>query len=129
MKVLDTDHLVAALRGRLVLDDHVGQEEELAMTAVSLGELVYGAFKSEKVAENLARFDVLVSGVTLLPFEARAARIFGRLRAELEGAGRRLDDLDLQVASVCLAWRAPLLTHNRKHFERIPGLEIDDWLS
>lgn len=98
------------------------------MTAISLGELIHGAHKSQDVAENLARLDVLVSGFTLLSFDGRAARIFGRLRAELELAGRRLDDLDLEIASICLASRAPLLTHNRKHFDRIADLEVDDWL-
>ena len=128
MKVLDSDHLVALLRGRLDLGGRAEPLEELAMTAVSLGELIHGAFKSRTVAENLARLDVLLSGFTLLPFEARAARVFGRLRAELEGKGTRLEDLDLQVASICLALRAPLLTHNRRHFDRIAGLEVDDWL-
>lgn len=129
MKVLDTDHLVALLRGRLDLGGRAEPQEELAMTAVSLGELIHGAFKSQQLAENLARLDVLVSGFTVLPFEARAARIFGRLRAELESAGTRLDDLDLEVAGICLAWQAPLLTHNRRHFDRVPDLEVDDWLA
>jgi tRNA(fMet)-specific endonuclease VapC len=128
VKVLDSDHLVALLRGRLDLSGRAEPQEELAMTAVSLGELVHGAYKSEKVAENLARIDVLLSGFTVLPLEARAARIFGRLRAELESSGTRLDDLDLEVAGICLAWQAPLFTHNRRHFDRIPGLQVDDWL-
>jgi len=129
VRILDSDHLVALLRGRLDLGGRVEPREELAMTAISLGELIYGAFKSQQVAENLARLDVLLSGFTLLPFETRAARFFGRLRAELEGAGTRLDDLDLQVASICLAWQAPLLTHNRRHFDRVSGLEVEDWLA
>lgn len=129
MKILDTDHLVALLRGELDLSARVEPHEELAVTAVSLGELVHGAHKSRQVAVNLARVDVLLSGFTLLPFEARAARLFGRLRADLEKAGRRLDDLDLQIASVALAWEAPLLTHNRDHFDRVPGLQVEDWLA
>lgn len=99
------------------------------MTAISLGELIYGACRSVRVEENLAGLDVLVSGFTLLPFDGRAARIFGRLRAELESTGDRLDDLDLQIAGICLAWRAPLLTHNRSHFDRVSGLEVEDWLA
>ncbi len=119
---------MALLRGRLDLNERVEPGEELAMTAVSLGELTHGAWKSLDREQSVARLDVLLAGLTVLPFDARAARIFGPLRGDLETAGRRLDDLDLQIASIALAQRAPLVTHNRRHFARIPHLEIEDWL-
>ena len=90
--------------------------------------MTHGAHKSARASENLARLDVLLSAVTVLPFDERAARRFGLLKAELERSGAIVSDLDLQIASIALEYAAPLVTHNRQHFERIPGLMIEDWL-
>jgi len=128
VKILDSDHCVAILRGQLNLADHVSPAEELAVTAISVGELSHGAHKSTRASDNLARLDVLLAAVTLLPFDERTARRFGALKAQLERAGKPVNDLDLQIASIALENNAPLITHNRQHFERIPGLVIEDWL-
>jgi tRNA(fMet)-specific endonuclease VapC len=128
MKVLDSDHCVALLRGHLDLRERVAPAEELGVTAVSVGELTHGAFKSSRVTENLARLDVLLAAVTILPYDEQAARRFGHIKADLERAGKRLSDLDLQIAATALQHDVPLVTHNRRHFDRVPGLVIEDWL-
>jgi tRNA(fMet)-specific endonuclease VapC len=84
MRILDSDHCVAILRGQLDPREWVPPNEELAVTAISVGELMHGAFKSAQPNENLARLSVLLSKVTILPYEATAARQFGRIKAELE---------------------------------------------
>jgi tRNA(fMet)-specific endonuclease VapC len=128
VKVLDSDHCVALLRGRLDLRVRVAPSEELALAAISVGELTHGAFKSARTADNLAKMDVLLAAVAILPYNEEAARRFGRTKADLERAGMRLSDLDLQIASIVLEYDVPLVTHNRRHFERVPGLAIEDWL-
>jgi tRNA(fMet)-specific endonuclease VapC len=128
MKIVDSDHWVALLRSRLDLRERVAPAEDLAMTAISVGELAHGACKSGRATENLARLDVLLAAVTVLPYDEAAARRFGLLKAELERAGTQLSDLDLQIASIALHYDAPLVTHNRRHFERVPGLVVEDWL-
>ncbi|MEW5960596.1 MAG: PIN domain-containing protein [Chloroflexota bacterium] len=128
VKILDSDHCIALLRGQLRLTDWVSPLEELAITTISVGELIHGAYKSAQSARNLARVDVLLATVTVLPFDQAAARRFGLLKASLEQAGHRLSDLDLQIAGIALDHNAPLATHNQHHFERIAGLVIEDWL-
>ena len=128
MRILDSDHWVALLRGQLTLAERVAMDEDLAITAVSVGELVHGAYKSRRVDENLARVAVLLAGVVVLPFDAESAHWFGRLKAELESAGTRLGDLDLQIAGIAMRHGASLVTHNLKHFERVTGLTLEDWL-
>lgn len=128
MKILDSDHCIALLRGQLNLAAHVASTEELAVTAISVGELTHGAHKSARVTENLARLDVLLATVTILPYDERTARRFGALKADLERAGTPIGDLDLQIASIALENGAPLVTHNRQHFERVAALVIEDWL-
>jgi tRNA(fMet)-specific endonuclease VapC len=128
VRILDSDHCVALLRGRLDLREHISVDAELAVTAISVGELVHGAFKSARVEENLARLDVLLAAVIILPFDEEAAHRFGREKADLERGGTPVSDLDLQIASIALAHATPLVTHNRRHFERVPDLILEDWL-
>jgi tRNA(fMet)-specific endonuclease VapC len=128
MKILDSDHCVAVLRGKLDLRDWVTPTEILAVTTISVGELTHGAHKSDQTAKNLARLDVLLAAMEILPYTTESARRFGELKATLERAGQRLSDLDLQIASIALIHSAPLVTHNQRHFARIPDLLLEDWL-
>jgi len=132
MKILDSDHCMAILRARLDLTGRVAPDEELATTAVSVGELVHGATKSQRAADNLARLDVLLAALTILPYDEWSARRFGQLEAQLEQAGEVISDLDLQIASITLEHDAVLVTHNQKHFSRLTsmaGLVLEDWLA
>jgi len=54
---------------------------------------------------------------------------FGALKAELERHGERLDDGDLQIVAIVLSHAATLVTHNQRHFRRVPGLPLEDWLT
>ena len=129
MIILDTDHWVALLRGRLTMAERVSPMDNLGITAISVAELTHGARKSARVEDNLARLDILLATLVILPFDEAAARHFGLLKAHLEQTGNRLADLDLQIASIALAGHHTLITHNIKHFARIPNLQWDDWLS
>ena len=128
MKILDSDHCIALLRKKLSLRDHAAPEEEIAVTAISVAELTHGAHRSQRVAENLARVDVLLMTFAVLPFDEASARVYGSLKAQLELAGQPLEDLDLEIASIALAQDVPLVTHNQRHFSRVPGLRLEDWL-
>jgi tRNA(fMet)-specific endonuclease VapC len=131
MKILDSDHCVAILRAQLDLSGRVTADEELAITAVSVGELVHGATKSQRAADNLARLDVLLAALTVVPFDEWSARRFGQIKAQLEQEGEIISDLDMQIASIALEQDAVLVTHNQKHFSRltgVAGLVLEDWL-
>jgi tRNA(fMet)-specific endonuclease VapC len=131
MKILDSDHWVAILRAQLDLSGRATPDEELAITAVSVGELVHGATKSLRAADNLARLDVLLAALTILSFDELSARRFGQLKALLEQTGEVISDLDMQIASIALEQNAALVTHNQEHFSRltnIAGLVLEDWL-
>jgi tRNA(fMet)-specific endonuclease VapC len=128
MRVLDSDHCIAILREQLDLRDWVPSVESLAVTAVSVGELMHGVYKSARRQENLARLSVLLAALVILPFDEAAARQFGRIKAELERDGSTLGDLDLQIASIAVARGISLITHNQRHFQRVPDLITEDWL-
>jgi len=128
VRILDSDHWAALLRGDLDLRGRLPPGEDLAMTVISVGELIHGAHKSSRTVENLARLDVLLATVTVLPYDEASVRRFGLEKADLERAGTPLGDLDLQIACIALQHNVPLVTHSRRHFERVSGLAIEDWL-
>ena len=128
MKLLDTDHCIALLRGQLDLNVHVSPQEELATTAISVAELTHGAHRSRHREDNLARLEVLLSVLVILPFDEAAGRKFGALKAELEARGEPLDNLDLQIASIAIENKCQLLTNNSRHFSRVGNLQLDNWL-
>ncbi len=127
VKILDSDHWIAFLRGTLSLDQF-DKEETLAITSISVAELSHGAYKSIRVNENLTRLDILLSIVDILPFDEWAARRFGLVKAELEQAGTPLTDLDLQIACIAITRDAILVTHNSGHLQNVSGLLLEDWL-
>jgi tRNA(fMet)-specific endonuclease VapC len=128
MNLLDTDHCIAILRKQLDLRKHVSPDEELATTAISVAELSHGVNRSQRRDDNLARLEVLLSALSILPFDEAAGRRFGVLKAGLEARGESLDDLNLQIASIALETNAMLLTNNTKHFKRLSGLRMLNWL-
>jgi tRNA(fMet)-specific endonuclease VapC len=96
---------------------------------VTLGELLYGAARrgNERLVERIRK--LLSEAVSILPFDEDAAEVYGPLRAGLEASGRRLDEPDLRIASIALANGLTLVTGNVRHFQRVPGLAIEDWLN
>jgi len=128
MKILDSDHCIAILRGQLDLQARISSDEEIAVTVISIAELTHGSHKSSRPVENLEKLDVLLSAAVILEFDEAAARQFGQLKASLERSGNIVADLDLQIASIALTHDATLATHNQKHFSRIPNLKLEDWL-
>jgi tRNA(fMet)-specific endonuclease VapC len=129
MNLLDTDHCIAILRGQLDLSKHISPDEELATTAISVAELTHGANRSRQRDDNLARLEVLLSTLVILPFDESAGWRFGTMKAELESRGETLDDWDLQIASIAVETNSILVTNNTKHFKRIGGLRLTNWLA
>ena len=64
----------------------------------------------------------------ILPFDAGAARRYGEIRAQLERQGTMLGDADLCIASIALARDLTIVTGNVRHFQRVPGLSVENWL-
>lgn len=98
-----------------------------ATTAITVGELAYGAMRAGR-AELYRRARDLLTGVHVLPFDEVAAVAYGTIRADLERAGRPLADPDLRIAAVVRAVGATLITGNVRHFARVPGLAVEDWI-
>ena len=126
--ILDTDHCVEILRGRLNIDQYVSPSAPLCVTAITVGELVFGACKSDRPEHHLSQVQKLLESVTLLPYDHEAGRHYGHLKDALRRAGQLLAEPDLQIASIALSHAMALATHNTRHFGRVENLELVDWL-
>ncbi|MFN2568252.1 MAG: PIN domain-containing protein [Candidatus Dormibacteria bacterium] len=131
MIVLDTDALSNLMRPRpsptLVARLAEIPAAEQGTTAITIGELAYGAHRVDR-PELYARAVQLVSAARILPFDREAAEHYGRIRSDLEHRGTRLADPDLRIAATVITQGATLITGNARHFQRIPDLRIEDWL-
>jgi tRNA(fMet)-specific endonuclease VapC len=110
-------------RGRFVVLDG-----KICISSVTVGELAYGAEKSERRRQNLDELDIFLSRVTVLPFDEAAARHYGQLRTELERAGTPCGPYDTQIGAHARSEGLIVVTNNRREFDRMPGLRVENWL-
>lgn len=123
--VLDTSTVILLPR----LPDAAALPEEPLITAVTLAELTVGplvASTDEDRAARQAQVQQAEADFDPLPFDAAAARAFGRVAASLRGSGRkvRARAYDAMIAAIALANDLPLYTCNADDFEGIDGLEV-----
>ena len=114
-----------ALMGRL---EGVAPAEQY-ISAITIAEIVYGARRSAHSERHLHSLQtVLLSSVQVIAFDAAAAYEAGRIRAELEQAGTPLSFTDIQIAAIAIAHDMLLVTGNLRHFQRIKGLRVENWM-
>ena len=103
--------------------------EQQFTSAITVGEMVYGAFRTARRDELLRQLEErLWPNVRILPFNRASAEAYGRVRAELESVGKPLSEPDLRIASIALAHDLTVVTGNVRHFGRVPGLRVENWL-
>lgn len=102
---------------------------EQHISAVTVGEMVFGAYRSHDPAYHLRRMELaILPRVEVIPFDEEAARKYGELRAQLERAGTPLAVPDLMIAATALSRGFVMVTGNVRHFGRVPGLKVENWL-
>jgi tRNA(fMet)-specific endonuclease VapC len=100
---------------------------DITTTIINYTELLFGAYNSTKQAENLSHIKSFLDDMEIIDFDKRSAEVFARLKAELKQTGNIIADMDLMIASICVANHFTLVTNNTKHFQRIQELTIENW--
>jgi len=101
--------------------------EEVAMSVITFGELLYGAAKSKQSEAAFARLRALAGLVPVLPLPAEAAESYGAIRAKLERAGQMMGNNDLWIAAHAKTQGLTLVTNNESEFRRVSGLKLQNW--
>jgi tRNA(fMet)-specific endonuclease VapC len=96
------------------------------LPAIVLGELYYGARKSGRQAENVARVATLAAAVTVLGCDVGRAAQYGELKAVLRDRGTPIPENDLWIAAIARQHETPLVTRDA-HFDAIPDLRVERW--
>jgi len=131
MFLLDTDTLIYSLKGHenVVRNLEIHQWDPLKISVISLMELYYGSYKSAKITTNLAKVRRIENNFDTIPADFSIAETFGMIKSDLESKGTPLDDFDLVIAASALAYNLTLVTNNEKHFSRVEGLKLTNWVN
>ena len=128
--LLDTDTIISLLRGNRAIAARIEivGEDHIATTVINLAELYFGAFNSTRVDHNLRVVDEFRLATQVLGLDTSAAVLFGKIKAGLKREGNLVNDSDLLIASVAISTHSVLVTNNVRHFNRIPGLVVENWM-
>jgi len=116
-------------------DSHAGVKRQLlahhpadlALCSVVKAELLYGAYRSARVAANLQRLETFFAPMRCLPFDDACIHTYGQLRAVLVSKGVTIGANDMLIAAIALTHKLTVVTHNTREFARVEGLALADW--
>ncbi len=128
--LLDTNIVIYVIKRRplealATFNRHHGH---MALSAITVAELVHGAEKSSQPERNLAVVEDFCSRLAVLPYGEKEAHHYGQIRAHLERNGQPIGVNDLHIAAQARAQGLTLVTNNLREFERVPGLMLDNWV-
>jgi tRNA(fMet)-specific endonuclease VapC len=128
--LLDTNIVIYVIKRRPieVLSTFNTNVNRMAISVVTLAELLHGAEKSSQPAANLAVVEDFCSRLEVLPYTAKAAQHYGSIRTYLERIGQPIGVNDLHIAAHARSEGLVLVTNNEKEFSRVPALQVENWI-
>jgi tRNA(fMet)-specific endonuclease VapC len=128
--MLDTNICIYVIRNRPAgLRQRFDElDEELSISVITLGELLYGAENSQQRVQNLQRIEEFAARLEVLPFTANAAAHYGRVRATLRRAVRPSGVHDMLIGAHARSEGLILVTNNMRELARMPGLQVENWV-
>ena len=101
--------------------------QDILISTITQLELYYGAYRSIQKEQNLEILERFFSTFTIITLDSEAAKITGKIKAELAAVGTPIGPYDLQIAAIAMANNLILVTHNVKEFSRVNSLRFEDW--
>jgi tRNA(fMet)-specific endonuclease VapC len=129
--LLDTNIVIYVLKRRPkeVLDIFNANASRMAISSITLSELMYGAEKSLNTDKNLEAVEEFVSHLEVLPYDAKASQHYGQIKAALEKKGQIIGENDIHIAAHAISHGLILVSNNVREFKRVPNLALDNWVS
>ena len=128
--LLDTNIVIYVIkqRPRIALDRFNREHGHMAVSSITLAEIIHGAEKSSDPSRNLAAVEDFCSRLVVLAYGEKAAWHYGSIRAALEKMGMTMGVNDLHIAGHARSEGLTLVSNNLREFERVPGLTLDNWV-
>lgn len=128
--MLDTNMCVFALRNKpRAVGDRIQQHmpDDIVISVITVAELRVGADKSSRPEENHRQINDFLLTFDVLMFDSGAADAYGVIRADLERRGQPIGELDMLLAAHAVSQNLIFVTHNTSEFQRVKGLQLEDW--
>ncbi len=127
MTVLDSNFLIAVLRGKGTSEVTLDMIDDPKTTIINVFELYFGAMRSIKSKEVMSETNSLLKSIEIIDFDRSAAAKAADIHAKLKNSGKSIDILDILIAGIVIVNKEELVTRNIDHFKRIPGLRYKSW--
>ncbi|PYC27048.1 type II toxin-antitoxin system tRNA(fMet)-specific endonuclease VapC [Pseudomonas mosselii] len=129
--MLDTNICIFTIKNKpqVVREAFNRYHGQLAISTVTLMELIYGAEKSAAPERNLAIVEGFAARLDVLDYDIQGAAHTAQLRAELAKAGTPIGPYHRMIAGHARARGLTLVTNNLREFQRVPGLRVEDWVT
>ncbi|MBW6480527.1 MAG: type II toxin-antitoxin system VapC family toxin [Bacteroidales bacterium] len=128
--IIDTDILSYYLKGDQVvlknIENYLDHYEVLEISIITYYEITSGLL-AKKAFKQLNVFEEFIAENIITPLSEKSAKISAELYSALRQSGSIIDDIDLLIAGIAIENDLTLVTNNQKHFQRIPGLKIENW--
>lgn len=118
--------MIALFAGESAVLDEFNDADEVFLSSVVLGELYYGARKSARVAENVARVDAFAANNVVIACDVDTSRQYGIVKDSLRAKGKMIPENDIWIAAMALQHGLPLATRDA-HFNEVDGLSVANW--
>lgn len=122
--LIDTDVVIRFLKGHQqeVTLLNALSSQGIAISIITYGEIYEGIFYGKNPKQNEQVFHQFLQDAVVLPLTKLSMRRFATIRGQLRQAGNLIPDNDLLIGASALQYSLTLVTHNIRHFQRIPGL-------
>jgi tRNA(fMet)-specific endonuclease VapC len=129
--LLDTNIVIYVLKRRPleVLKIFNTNASRMAISSITLSELIYGAEKSLNIDQNLEAIDEFISHLEVLPYDTKASQHYGQIKASLEKRGEIIGENDIHIAAHAISQGLILVTNNLREFQRVPHLALENWVN
>ena len=129
--LLDTNICIYIIKNRppQVKEKFIKHEiGDIALSTITVSELIYGAFKSQQIEKNLQIIEEFIMPFDIIDFNYKSALEYGKIRATLEKQGQIIRNMDMQIAAIAKSHKMTLVTNNLKEFNRIDNLRLENWV-
>ncbi|MDO8753876.1 MAG: type II toxin-antitoxin system VapC family toxin [Anaerolineales bacterium] len=124
--LLDTNIVIALFANETAVKENLAKTDEVFIPSVVIGELFYGAHKSARATENIARIDDFASNSVVLGCDTETSRVYGEIKRALSVKGHPIPENDIWIAAIAIQHDLVLISRDA-HFKEVDNLKVKAW--